>query len=532
MKSLKQIMGAALLTAATMTSGYSQMAYNCEGCPPLAQRPVINLSTVADAQGNLPANYLMSCENLYVLDKKIYAPIGSQVTILAGTVIKGVPNPDPANANAFIVPRGAKVFANGSECCPIIFTAMADNLDGTYPIFTKEQWGGVIMLGRAHNTINRNEVNPENPIFIAGGPTDGIGIIEGTDPAEARNWYGAEITQGVPFNNFDNSGVLTYVSIRHGGAIVGANNEINALTLGSVGSGTVLRYIEVVSNGDDGIEFFGGTVDLKYARVLYCEDDYLDWDQGYTGRIQHVVGIQRPSGTLAGGSAAGDHGIEADGDDGTKYARAWLSDPIVSNVTMIGNRAAGAGRRALELKERTKGEIYNSIFANFPTGINYANANLNPVVLRNNTFVNMGTNITGTPPAGFDPTQVAWNNTFVASLSGMTFSTWTTAWDAIPNSSGTAFNVKGLSDDPVKVAADWYKPGYYNWFDGVDYRGAYKPGASPWWSHANCSMMQGARSDFESLTFFPAVTDINGDGVTNAGDLSVLIGRYNKANNQ
>lgn len=531
MKTTKRILAAATFALATMTSGFGQMAYNCEGCPPLAERTVVNLSSIADATGALPANTLLTCDNLYILDRKIYAPVGSQVTILAGTVIKATYEGDQ-NSTAFIVPRGAKVYANGSECCPIIFTTVDDNLDGTLPINTKERWGGVIILGRAHNTINRNELNPENPIFTTGGPTDGIGIIEGTAANDVRHYYGSEITQGIAFNNFDNSGILNYVSIRHGGSELGLTNEINGLTLGSVGSGTILRNIEVISNGDDGIEFFGGTVDLKYARVLYCDDDYLDWDQGYTGRIQYVVGVKRPAGTVAGGSAVGDNGIEADGDDGTGFARAWLSDPIVSNVTMIGRGTD----HALDLKERTKGEIYNSIFANYSRGIVFVDTlgstGVDEVTIRNSTFLNMGTNVRGIPPAGYDPTSAEFNNTFAATLAGMTTSNWTSVWDAIPNSTGAAFNVQGLPDDAAKVAAGWYTADYYDWFDAVNYQGAFRPGASPWWSQASCPMIQDARADFESLVSFPAGTDLNGDGVTNANDLTILIGRYNRANNE
>ncbi len=526
MKTTRRILAAATLAVATMVSGFGQMAYNCEGCPPLLERDTVFLSDVVDVEGDLPANYMMTCENLYILDQKVYVTVGSQVTILAGTVIKATYEGE-LNSAAFIVPRGAKIFANGSECCPIIFTSVEDDLDGTFPIYTKERWGGLLVLGYAHNTLAINELNPENPTFVIGGQTNGIGFIEGVDPADPRHWYGAEIDLGTPFQNFDNSGIMNYVSIRHGGSELGTANEINGLTLGSVGSGTVLRNIEVVSNGDDGIEFFGGTVDLKYARILYCEDDYIDWDQGYTGRIQHVLGVTRPEGAT-GGVGLGDNGFECDGDDGTDFPRGWWTDPIVSNVTMLGR----SSDKGLELKERTKGEIYNSILANYGTGIKYNNASEDTVVIKNSTFVNNTTQVSGTPVAGLEPTDAAFNNTFVASLAGMTTSNWTTVWDAIPSATAAALDVKGLADDPAKIAAGWYNANYYNWFDAVDYQGAFKPGATPWWSMENCSMLQSVRADFESLSFFPAITDLNGDGVTNAADLSLIIGRYNKANDE
>ena len=101
----------------------------------------------------------------------------------------------------------------------------------------------------------------------------GYTAIEGIPTSESRGIYGGT-------NDLDNSGVLKYVSIRHGGINIGSDNEINGLTLGGVGSGTTLDYIEIVSNADDGIEFFGGTAQVKHLVSAFCADDAVDYDEG------------------------------------------------------------------------------------------------------------------------------------------------------------------------------------------------------------------------------------------------------------
>ena len=119
-----------------------------------------------------------------------------------------------------------------------------------------------------------------------------VNTVEGFTNVESRIYFGAGDPGFPTFDDNDNSGILTYVSMRHGGEIIGANNEINGLTLCSVGKGTTIHHIEVVSNLDDGIEFFGGTVDVKYASVLFNDDDGFDWDLGWSGRDQGEAGTR------------------------------------------------------------------------------------------------------------------------------------------------------------------------------------------------------------------------------------------------
>ena len=165
-------------------------------------------------------------------------------TIEAGTVIKGQPG-QGENASALVVARGGKIFAEGTATNPIIFTSTADDVTdpNDLPLDARGLWGGVIILGKA----SLNSSPGETP-------------IEGIEVTETRGLYGGS-------DDADNSGVFRYVSIRYGGTDIGAGNEINGLTMGGVGSGTVIDHVEVANNADDGFEWFGGTVNASHLVV-------------------------------------------------------------------------------------------------------------------------------------------------------------------------------------------------------------------------------------------------------------------------
>ena len=177
--------------------------------------------------------------------------------------------------------------------------------------------------------------------------------------------------------------------------------------MGSVGRATCLHHIEVVANSDDGVEFFGGTVDLKYGVVFANDDDGFDWDHGYTGRGQFWVVIKVPG--------LGDNGLEIDSDDSNSGANP-KSHPTVYNVTCIGDDTDSG----IEAKELTEGEIYNSIFANYSIGLNlyktsdrtpdaYDNWIAGSLIIENSTFVSAAAQtlgVDGGAPAGSDNTKI------------------------------------------------------------------------------------------------------------------------------
>ncbi len=289
-----------------------------------------------DGDGNADGDVIdWSALNTYVLDGFVFVNDGQTLNIEAGTVIKGKSGTGE-DASALIVARGGTINANGTSTAPIIFTAEADPLDGTSSPSTRGLWGGLIILGNA--SLNS-----------APGETQ----IEGIPTSETRGLYGGSIDD-------DNSGRLSYVSIRHGGSEIGAGNEINGLTLGGVGSGTTIDYVEVVGNADDGIEWFGGTVNAKHLIVVFQGDDGLDYDEGYRGSNQFVIVHQDPA------TGAGDRGGEHDGgtspETGTPFAT-----PTFVNVTSVGK--ATDNNRALTFRDNAGGSYYNSIFVDYGRGI-------------------------------------------------------------------------------------------------------------------------------------------------------------------
>ncbi len=274
----------------------------------------------------------------YFLQGFVYVNEGQTLTIEPGCVIKGKSG-QGENASALIVARGAKLMAEGTADSPIIFTAEADDLNGSVSVTDRGLWGGLIILGSA-------QLNS----------TPGESQIEGIPTSEPRGRYGGS-------NDADNSGVIKYVSIRHGGTDIGEGNEINGLTLGAVGSGTVIDYVEVIANKDDGFEFFGGAPQLKHILVAYVGDDCFDYDEGFRGKGQFWCAIQDPN----EGDRLGEHDGGTDPETGTPYAI-----PTIYNATYFG-RGTGDGKRTITFRDNAGGHYLNSIFTNQDKGIDIEN---------------------------------------------------------------------------------------------------------------------------------------------------------------
>ena len=257
--------------------------------------------------GLLAADETWTADRIYTLQGKVVVDAGITLTIEPGTIIKGSKGTGSL-ASALVVARGGKLMAEGTAAAPIVFTALDDNIAigekfGTNLDETNNsEWGGLIILGRA-------------PISARGGAD---AQIEGIPADDTYGAYGGN-------DPVDNSGVIKYVSVRHGGALIGDGNEINGITLGGVGSGTVIEYVEVVGNKDDGIEFFGGSVNLSYGLVWGQNDDGYDIDQSYSGTIDgsiYIAGIDS------------DHAMEIDGPENA-INPAGLFFPVASSLTFI-----------------------------------------------------------------------------------------------------------------------------------------------------------------------------------------------------
>lgn len=267
---------------------------------------------------NIKTNTTWSKDRVYQLGGRIVVESGATLTIEAGTIIKGEAGTG-ANATALVIARGGKLMAEGTATAPIIFTSIADELSkadiaaGKFGSPNLDAdinglWGGVLVLGKAKISASANEVQ-----------------IEGIPVSDINGLYGGD-------NDADNSGVIKYISIRHGGANIGSGNEINGLTLGAVGSGTVIENIEVVANQDDGVEFFGGTVKVKNGMFLNMGDDAVDTDQSWSGSLDNFIII-----------APDDHNFELDGPEGTMVA-----GHTIKNGAVIANSAA-LGRLSSDL---------------------------------------------------------------------------------------------------------------------------------------------------------------------------------------
>jgi hypothetical protein len=236
----------------------------------------------------------------YTLKGYVYINNRARLTIAAGSVIVS----DTVNKGALIVEQNSRLIAEGTASEPIVFTS------GKAPGQRKPgDWGGIVLLGNA----------PTNRTTTP--------IIEGGINAV----YGGSLTA-------DNSGILKYVRIEFAGIAADPNSEINGLTLGGVGTGTVIENVQVSYGNDDAYEFFGGTVNCKNLIAFATADDDFDFDFGYTGRIQFAVSLRDP--LFVDGGDAG-NGIECD-NDGTGTTAGPRTRPQLSNFTFVGpNGASG-----------------------------------------------------------------------------------------------------------------------------------------------------------------------------------------------
>ncbi|MFZ5979168.1 MAG: T9SS C-terminal target domain-containing protein [Candidatus Zixiibacteriota bacterium] len=280
----------------------------------------------------------LSRDTVWILSGLVFVEDGSVLVIEPGTIIKANPGQD-VNSSALVVAKGGKIYAEGTPQNPIIFTALSDDVDNPNDIAFDETgrglWGGVILLGRA--SINTST---------------GVGQIEGIVETEERGSYGQR-----PGIDDDNSGIMRYVSIRHGGTEIGAANEINGLTMGALGSGTVIEHIEVFMNKDDGFEWFGGTVNCRYLVSTMCGDDGFDYDEGFNGHGQFWFNYM----SADAGNRSGEHDGGTDPEDGTPFAV-----PVISNATYLGT-GAGSGYLdndyVFKIRDNAGSKYYNSIFA-------------------------------------------------------------------------------------------------------------------------------------------------------------------------
>ena len=300
----------------------------------VAQKPT---RVITDADIPVGSHVTFSADTVYILDGMVFVDSLATLTIEAGTLIKAEDGQD-IDASGLVITRDAKIFAEGTADRPIIFTSVNDDLQGSLDYTDRGEWAGIVMLGRAPTNNGGDKA------------VEGVNEID-----EARALYGGD-------EHNHSSGVFRYVSIRHTGINVGSStgNEIQGLTMGAVGAGTLLEYVESYASGDDGFEWFGGTVNTRYLVAAFCSDDSYDWDEGFTSKNQFWFAIQAPD---AAGRVA-----EMDGATGNEQGVPYAM-PVVANVTYIGGGLGatpeGDGEQMLIFRDNTGGFYWNSIFTDY-----------------------------------------------------------------------------------------------------------------------------------------------------------------------
>lgn len=291
---------------------------------------VVSSSSTAHAQGNnvvvisgdITSNLKLNPKRTYVLDGPVFVRSGAKLKIKAGTRIVA------SERSFLVIDKGAKIIAKGTAERPIVFTS-------AQPAGQRRRgdWGGIIINGNA----------PVNCAAVPGGECLG----EGDTGA-----YGGS-------NPRDKSGKMEYVRVEYGGFAISPDNELNCIAFQGVGNKTKLDFVQALNGGDDGMEWFGGTVDGKHLVVVGAADDSIDWTDGWTGRVQFAVVQQRAD--------EADNGMECDNNAENNNLEP-RSAPLMANVTLVGDPSAANGpgsARGIRLRAGTWGQFRNFIVTGF-----------------------------------------------------------------------------------------------------------------------------------------------------------------------
>ena len=282
----------------------------------------INVPTTTTLSGNINTTTTLTADKVWTLKGYVYVTDGAKLIIQPGTTIVS----DIAEKGALCIERGAQLIAEGTATKPIVFTSGRTNGEKQ-----PGDWGGIVVLGRA-------KTNRTSEPTIEGG----IG----------RPFGGT--------NDLDNSGVLKYVRIEYAGIAAMPNSEINALTLGGVGSGTIIENVQTIYANDDAFEFFGGTVSPKNLYAFATADDDFDFDFGFTGTITNGVAKRDPQ-FVDNGDAG--NGVECD-NDGTGSTATPYTHPKLYNMILVGPNVPTAlanHNLGLRFRRATQFTMKNSI---------------------------------------------------------------------------------------------------------------------------------------------------------------------------
>ncbi len=420
---------------------------------PTAATALLNVTLTAQTitlEGNITSNMTLDASKRYLIKGKVYVNAPAKLTIPAGTLLLG----DKDSDGTLIINRGASIDAQGTASNPIIMTSAAPK-----GFRNRGDWGGLVILGKAYNSNN------------------GSATIEGiTASAGSENGvYGPGA--GSAADN-DNSGILKYVRIEFAGIALSQDNELNSLTLGSVGSATTIDHIMVSYGNDDAYEWFGGSVNHKYLIAYSTIDDDFDTDRGYNGKVQYALVVRDPAIADFSGSRAWESSSNNNATAPTVGGTSRHSAPKFSNVTVLGPllfRASaninGFYRAALEINSNSAIQVYNSIITGFPNSTNFATAGS---TVTSNVFA---ANATQTAAGAAAPGTFATDNTLEASV--------TAIFGAFP--SGSLYTFENFPK--FQAATSPYLTGATNlsadaFFENVAYKGAFGTASGADWNYA------------------------------------------------
>ncbi len=414
--------------------------------------------------GNLTTQTLTK-DKKYLLKGQVFVRENQVLTIQPGTLIYG----DKGTKGTLIIDRGGKIMAEGTANEPIVFTsALAPGSRD------RGDWGGLVILGRA-------PVNQPDPVIEGITPTV---VFGGTD-------------------NNDNSGILKYVRVEFAGIELTPNNETNSITLGGVGSGTVMDYCQVSWGGDDGFEWFGGSINSKYLIAFGMWDDCFDVDFGFTGNVQFGLSIRYGSYADQSGSNI----FETDNGPNDNVT-SLLTTGVFSNITGIGPRLTnnqsinGNYQHALDLRRRTALTIANSVFVGMPRGLrmnqqsvvdNYTNgtgALLNNILVAPSTSFSVGTGMSATATTVqtlWDATNETITNTDLAVVYAQLGLSQTIFFGTNTSTGYTQNPTFAVTSGTLASGASFTNPKLANsFFTQTSYRGAF--GSTNWtmgWAEFN-----------------------------------------------
>lgn len=375
---------------------------------------------------NISGDEMWTCDNIYVLSSIIFVN-GGTLSIEAGTTVQGM------GGSALVIDQDASIDAQGAADAPIVMTSILPEGDRN-----RGDWGGLVLLGDA-------------PINLEGG----VGSAEGFENPPS---YGGD-------DDAHNCGTLSYVRVEWAGYEISMGNELNGITFYACGTATTVDHVQSHMGKDDGIEFFGGNVDAKYVVITGAADDSLDCDQGFQGRLQHVLIHQDP--------VVGDNAFEWS-NQGTDFTATPLTGPTVANATIIGSGAGGDKSKGMTLKEGTEAFIYSSIITNITNETVLLTHQETQDSAQGGGIELEGLVLGGTPTFGVDD-GTAWT--------ASDLETWimtgavTVADPMLPSIDWGSPDVAVATGTPAEGAGATPSNGY---FDETTYAGAVEPGGTDW----------------------------------------------------